>query len=104
MLVVYILLRLLFEYIFGLKHIGTFDELYMYDKSTNKVIITAILYFDKFDEAILSHLKRKMLRYRRLRSKFVKVFGEYYLKELDIDELMELSEDAFVKVDTNNRG
>ena len=101
MCVVYLALRLFFEYILGLKHIGTFDELFLYDTSTNKSVITAILYFDKFDDKILTHLKNRMLRYRRLRSRFVQIFDSYYLKEFGIDRLMEAIEDAFVKVEVN---
>ena len=94
-------MRLFFEYILGLKHIGTFDELFLYDTSTNKSVITAILYFDKFDDKILTHLKNRMLRYRRLRSRFVQILDSYYLKEFGIDRLMEAVEDAFVKVEVN---
>ena len=101
MCVVYFALRLFFEYILGLKHIGTFDELFLYDTSTNKSVITAILYFDKFDDKILTHLKNRMLRYRRLRSRFVQILDSYYLKEFGIDRLMEAVEDAFVKVEVN---
>ena len=68
---VYVILRLVFEYLLGLRHIGTFDELFLYDTSTNKSVITTILYFDKFDDKILTHLKNRMLKYRRLRSHFV---------------------------------
>ena len=71
MAIAYVTLRLIFEYILGLRHIGTFDELFLYDTSTNKSVITAILYFDKFDDRMLTHLKNRMLRYRRLRSRFV---------------------------------
>jgi hypothetical protein len=101
MIVVYVSLRLIFEYILGLRHIGTFDELFLYDTSTNKSVITAILYFDKFDDKILTHLRNRMLRYRRLRSRFVQVFDSYYLKEFGIDRLMEVIEDTFVKVEVN---
>ena len=99
--VVYVSLRLIFEYILGLRHIGTFDELFLYDTSTNKSIITAILYFDKFDDKILTHLRNRMLRYRRLRSRFVQVFDSYYMKEFDVDRLLEVIEDTFVKVEVN---
>ena len=81
MVFVYYFLRVIFEFIFGLQHIGGIDEHYLYDMANNKSIITAILYFDKSDERILTHFKT-MLRYRRLRSKFVKFLGDYYLKEL----------------------
>ena len=71
MCVIYVLLHIFFEYILGLRHIGTFDELFLYDTTTNKSVITALLYFDKFDDKILTHLKNRMLKYRRLRSRFV---------------------------------
>ena len=105
MCVVYVLLYLIFEYILGLRHIGTFDELFLYDTGTNKSVITAIMFFDKFDgNKILTHLKNRMLRYRRLRSRFVQVFDSYYLKEFGIHRLLEVVEDAFVKVEVNAQG
>ena len=71
----YICLRLIFRFLLGLRHIGTLDELQMFDMSTNKTIITAVLFFDKFDaDVILERLRSRMLGHRRLRSLFVKMF------------------------------
>ena len=72
MFIFYILLKMVFEIVLDMKHLGTFDELYLYDPAVNKSIITAILYFDKFDDKMLTHLKNRMLKYKRLRSKFVR--------------------------------
>ena len=84
-----------------MRHIGTLDELQMYDMSTNKTIITAVLFFDKFDaDVILERLRSRMLGHLRLRSLFVKMFDSYYLKELDEAQLKVLTEDAFFKLET----
>ena len=71
MLAIFLLLRIIFEYFLGMKHLGAFDELYIYDPANNKNIITAILYFEKFDDKMLTHFKNRMLKYKRLRSKLV---------------------------------
>lgn len=74
MVVYYFLLRIIWRYVFGLTHIGPCDELQLYDKSTNKTIITATMYFDRFDaDTMLERLKTRMLKYKQLRSTFVKV-------------------------------
>ena len=104
MCIFYILLRIVFEIVLDMKHLGTFDELYLYDPSVNKSIITAILYFDKFDDKMLTHLKNRMLKYKRLRSKFVQFLDQYYLKEYTFDELIDVTEDAFVKATHNHKG
>ena len=79
-------IKLIFRFIFGLRHIGTLDELQMYDMSVNKSIITAVLYFDKFEaDVILERMKTRMLIHLRMRSLFVKLFDQYYLKELKSD-------------------
>jgi len=84
----YILLRVFWHYVLGLTHIGTFDELQLYDKSTNKTIITATLYFEKFNaDLMLTNLKQRMLRYKQLRSTFVKVLDQYYLKEMTTEQV-----------------
>ena len=100
----YILLRMVFEIVLDMKHLGTFDELYLYDPVVNKNIITAILYFDKFDDKMLTHLKNRMLKYKRLRSKFVRFLDQYYLKEYSFNELIDVTEDAFVKASHNHKG
>ena len=63
MSLVYLSLRLFFEHVLGLTHLGAFDELYLYDSANNRSIISAILYFDKFDDKMLTHLKNRMLKY-----------------------------------------
>ena len=60
----YVLIRAFFRYILGLRHIGTLDELQLYDMSTNKTIITAVLYFDKFDaDSMLDFMRARMLKH-----------------------------------------
>ena len=104
MISVYYLLKLVFE-LLGYKHLGAFDGIYIYDMSNNKVIIPAILYFDKFDgDSMLTHMKSKILKYKRLRSTFVNVFDQWYLKELAVDKLMNAVDDAFLKVEQNYKG
>lgn len=84
----YVVVRVIFRFILGLRHIGTLDELQMYDMATNKSIITAVLFFDKLDSnAILERLKERMLKHFRLRCLFVKLFDQYYLKEQDAERL-----------------
>ena len=87
-----------------MKHLGAFDELYIYDPANNKNIITAILYFEKFDDKMLTHFKNRMLKYKRLRSKLVQFLDQYYLKEFGINELLEVTEDAFIKATHNCKG
>jgi hypothetical protein len=88
MVLYYILLRLIWHYALGLTHIGTFDELQLYDKSTNKTIITATLYFEKFNaDLMLTNLKQRMLKYKQLRSTFVKFLDQYYLKEMTPEQV-----------------
>ena len=48
---------------------------------------------------MLTHFKKNTLKYQRLRSTFVKVLDQWYLKELDYETLMKSVEDNFVKVD-----
>ena len=50
--------RLVVRCIFGLRHIGVLDELQLYDMSRNKTIITAVLYFDKFEDGADAILKK----------------------------------------------
>jgi len=70
----YLFLRFIWRYCFGLTHIGTIDELQLYDKSTNKSIIIASCYFDRLNaDLMLTNIQRRMLKYKTLRSKFVKV-------------------------------
>ena len=89
---VYVIFWLFFEYVLGLKHIGTFDNIYFHDTAVNKPIITSVLYFDKFDHTMLDYMKERMLKYRRLRSGFVQFLDQYYLKEFSqakLDEAVE---------------
>ena len=100
----FIILRFAFK-CFGLTSLGTFDELYIYEQANNKTIIPAVLYFEKFDgDTMLTHMKNNTLRYKRLRSTFVKCLDQWYLKELDIDTLMASVEDNFVKVENTCNG
>lgn len=105
MILYYLLLRFIWRYIFGLVHIGTFDELQLYDKSTNKTIITASLYFSKFNaDLMLENLKARMLRYKTLRSKFVKLFDQYYMKEMSDEEIENGIETSFMRVERDWTG
>ena len=88
MILWFYILKLFFEHGLGLQSLGTFDGLYTFDQSNNKVIIPAICYFEKFDgDTILTHMKNRSLQYKRLRSTFVKCLDQNYLKELDADTL-----------------
>ena len=57
-LCIYLVGRLVVRCIFGLRHIGGLDELQLYDMSRNKTIITAVLYFDKFEDGADAILKK----------------------------------------------
>ena len=76
-----ILSAIIFRLCFGLEALGVFDNILLYDYAKNKTIITAVLYFDKFDESMLDFLKVNMLKHRRMRSGFRKVLDKYYLKQ-----------------------
>ena len=92
MISAYVIFWLFFEYVLGLKHIGTFDNIYLHDTAVNKPIITSVLYFDKFDHTMLDYMKERMLKYRRLRSGFVRFLDQFYLKEFGqakLDEAIE---------------
>ena len=100
----YVFLKCVFNCL-GLTGLGSFDELYIYEQANNKTIIPAILYFDKFDgDTMLTHFKNNTLKYQRLRSTFVKVLDQWYLKEIDYDTLMKSVEDNFVKVEQTSLG
>ena len=45
-----------------------------------------------------------MLKYKRLRSKFVRFLDQYHLKEYSFNELVDATEDAFVKATHNHKG
>ena len=76
-----ILSGILFVLCFGLRGLGVFDNILLYDYAKNKTIITAVLYFDKFDGSMLDFFKTNLLKHRRMRSGFRKVLDKYYLKE-----------------------
>lgn len=74
MLLYYYMLKVIWYLAFGLTHIGISDELQLFDKSTNKVIITATMYFERFNaDLMLLRLRDRMMRHKQLRSTFVKV-------------------------------
>ena len=105
MLLYYVLLRMIWYYIFGLTHLGTIDELQLYDKSTNKSIIMASCYFDKCNaDIMLDLIKTRMLKYKVLRSKFVKVFDQFYLKEMSKKELDECVAGTYMKLEKCYKG
>ena len=104
MIAIYALFWVFFEYVLGMKHIGTFDNIYLHDTAKNKPIITAVMYFDKFDHTMLDYMKERMLKYRRLRSGFVQFLDCYYLKELSEPRLEQEIEKAYVRVDKNYLG
>ena len=104
MISVYVAFWLFFEYILRLKHIGTFDNIYLHDTVRNKPIITAVLYFDKFDHTMLNYMKERMLKYRRLRSVFSRFLDQYYLKELSGAKFDVAVEKAYVRCEKNHEG
>jgi hypothetical protein len=96
----YYLLKVVWYSGFGLTHIGIADELQLYDKSTNKTIITAAMYFERFNaDLMLCRLKERMMRYKQLRSTFVKCLGMHYLKELTPDQIDAAAAKSFVKIE-----
>jgi NRPS condensation-like uncharacterized protein len=105
MLTYYYLLKIIFYLAFGLTHIGISDELQLFDKSTNKVIITATMYFERFNaDLMLERLKARMLIHKQLRSTFVKVLDQYYLRELTPEQIEIAAAKSFVKIEKCYQG
>jgi len=96
----FLFLRHFFTYVLGLSPLGAFDHVSLFDFAKNKLNIIGVLYIEGIadEEKVLAHLEKKMMFYKKLRSRFVKVFDTYYLQEVPAKELEVQLQDIYVRL------
>lgn len=86
----------------NLDPLTTVDEFFLLDWQKNRANIITLMKINKVTDygQFRDFLIQKVTSTRRTRSKLVKVFGEYYFKEIvDRDEYMRAIGEAFVRID-----
>ncbi len=74
--------------LFGYERLSPLDELFILDSSANPANIIACVILKKAPiEKFYKQFRDRGYKFRRLRSKLVKVFGDYYWVEMDPIEL-----------------
>lgn len=75
--------EIVIKYLFGLEPFYPIDELFIFDDEKNVANIVSVLITEKFDyEEMKTSIYKKAMRYKRFRSKVIKILGRYYFKEM----------------------